>query len=52
MDVISDDRYLGCEDKCADQNPLACPPLVGYSELGPYSFKIYESDEDDRDVDA
>jgi hypothetical protein len=50
MDVTLDGNYLGGKDESTDQNPLACPPLVGYFELGPDTLQVYESDEDDRDV--
>ena len=42
-----DDNYLSGQDECTDQNPLTCPPLVGYFELGPDPFEVHESDEDD-----
>jgi len=47
-----DGHYLRGQDECTNQNPLACPPLVGYFELGSHPFQVYESDEDDRNIDA
>lgn len=48
----SGDHYLCGQNERTDQNPLTCPPLVRYFELGPDSFQVHESDEDDLDVYA
>jgi len=45
-------EILASQHKCSDEDPLACPTVGGYPQVGLRSLNIDQSDEDNCDADS